>query len=1180
VTGDITAPSLPAHLALLLEDEPMLDVFAHGPWRVPDGLLDQVVARVAALNEDPRAERLAVELGDSFAAHTTVVGAELCALLPYLFGVGALRAGNRADLTAELVNGLLNEPEPPVRQTPFWFVDCSDYRPPGEYLISAAGEDPELRALAFELWRDCLDAFAGIEPLEARRGALVALYERVRDDPELDKRSLHAPLDELADLWAGAANPAILAELPELSGAVGHLDWACAGWVAAHERLCGAASGGATTSEGIALLIMQTEVDAVPAEFSMVLDPMLARAVGERLAEFREMFKATNGKLPVEGYRLAIGEWLARALVAGEGDACRAWLDMAMRVVASVNGLPGVPSLSGEPAVPVGRFQILLRQLFDRRRVPNRLVSAMADGGSTHQRSPADALVGQPELAATIESIVDSMADGEPVRLLIAGPASTGRSTAVELLGSALRDRGRIKSTAWSTALLFDNFEPAVAAGRLRDYVVECRSGKLLLVIDGLDRILAEDKCGDAFGEELRKHLRRYRELNVIALAGPGGDVDVFDANPALYQGFRVARTREFGERHHVELLRRAVARRGAEITDAAAEAGGRMLFATQSMGTLRGARLADLLAAQCVSAARPDRRPVRIGKADVPRRLFADGTDPRAELDACVGLDQVKVELEAWLAEEKASALRRETGMAVPARSRNVVFTGNPGTGKTMLARILGRRYAALGVLATGHLVTVDRADLVGEFAASSGPRVRRAIDRALGGVLCVEDAHNLGTSVDGESSIRNREAINALLAGMAAHRDDLVVVLTGTDGGVNGLLKANPELEAEFRNRVHLPDLSKEDLAALFEASAAAAGFHLTDGVLGKARTVLDTAAARSGNARTVTILLERVVANQSRRILADGVVDEDESLAEIRPQDVPEDLNAVTRTQLSTDPLAELEGLIGLDGVKREMRLLVSEAKADRMRRDAGLPVASPARHLVFTGNPGTAKTTVARLVAAVYAKLGLLSSGHLVEVTRSDLVGQWLGTTAPKTRAAVERALGGVLFIDEAYSLAATNPTDSYGEEAVAELLKQMEDHRDELVVIAAGYPGPMSSFLAANPGLASRFATTVRFPDYSDDELVAIFQTMATAAGYQLDAGVADRLRTRVRAEPRDRSFGNGRLMRNLLDRAVSLQAQRITAQGDTAGADQLRLLTVDDVPVREPDDEAPTGQYL
>jgi SpoVK/Ycf46/Vps4 family AAA+-type ATPase len=310
----------------------------------------------------------------------------------------------------------------------------------------------------------------------------------------------------------------------------------------------------------------------------------------------------------------------------------------------------------------------------------------------------------------------------------------------------------------------------------------------------------------------------------------------------------------------------------------------------------------------------------------------------------------------------------------------------------------------------------------------------------------------------------------------------------------------------------------------------------------------------------------------------VLADG----SEKLHQLVTEDVPENVTGSVLAELPDDPLAVIEGLIGLESVKREVRLLVAEAKADHLRREAGLPIATPTRHLVFTGNPGTAKTTIARLIAAVYAKLGLLSSGHLVEVSHADLIAEYIGQTAPKVRAAVTRALGGVLFIDEAYALTPGESHNSYGPEAIAELLRLMEEHRDDLVVIVAGYQDRMANFLAANPGLASRFPTTVEFPDYADDELVAIFENMATAAGYTLDDGVRDAVLRALRSVPRDESFGNGRVMRNLLDRAIALQAERIVASA--VGGDEVRTLRAGDIaetgatPVSQAD--GGTGQYL
>jgi SpoVK/Ycf46/Vps4 family AAA+-type ATPase len=272
------------------------------------------------------------------------------------------------------------------------------------------------------------------------------------------------------------------------------------------------------------------------------------------------------------------------------------------------------------------------------------------------------------------------------------------------------------------------------------------------------------------------------------------------------------------------------------------------------------------------------------------------------------------------------------------------------------------------------------------------------------------------------------------------------------------------------------------------------------------------------------------------------------------------------------------------VGLEVVKREVQLLVAEVKSEQLRRDAGLAHPPRSRHMVFLGNPGTAKTTVARLLAAIYARLGLLSSGHLVEVSRAELVGEYLGQTAPRVRAAVERAVGGVLFVDEAYLLvtAMGGTGDSYGREAVGTLLKLMEDHRGDLVVIVAGYEGEMRRFLRSNPGLASRFPKVLEFPDYTDDQLVAIFVDMVHQAGLHLGAGVMARLRSIVEGMERDRSFGNARTVRNLFEDAVARQARRLTADdGEPPGPEAVLELVPADLPEPPvPAPATPTGQYL
>jgi Holliday junction resolvasome RuvABC ATP-dependent DNA helicase subunit len=261
-----------------------------------------------------------------------------------------------------------------------------------------------------------------------------------------------------------------------------------------------------------------------------------------------------------------------------------------------------------------------------------------------------------------------------------------------------------------------------------------------------------------------------------------------------------------------------------------------------------------------------------------------------------------------------------------------------------------------------------------------------------------------------------------------------------------------------------------------------------------------------------------------------------------------------------------LTELDGLIGLDSVKREVRSLVNLMRVRELRRQSGLPSPEVTLHLVFTGNPGTGKTTVARLFAEICRALGVLTRGHLVEVDRAGLVGGYVGQTALKTQQVIDSAMNGVLFIDEAYSLTRSNSDNDYGMECISTLLKAMEDHRDELIVIVAGYTDPMQSFLASNPGLRSRFTKQVYFPDYGSNELWRIFNHIVNINGYQLSESAAEAVQARIAAiyERKGDNFGNAREMRTLFEDVVQAQANRLTSQTDIA-PEQLQVFESTDI---------------
>lgn len=257
-------------------------------------------------------------------------------------------------------------------------------------------------------------------------------------------------------------------------------------------------------------------------------------------------------------------------------------------------------------------------------------------------------------------------------------------------------------------------------------------------------------------------------------------------------------------------------------------------------------------------------------------------------------------------------------------------------------------------------------------------------------------------------------------------------------------------------------------------------------------------------------------------------------------------------------------ELEGYIGLDAVKQEVETLINLVTVQKLRKENGLPVNDLSLHMVFSGNPGTGKTMIARLMARIYKSLGILSKGQLVEVDRSGLVAGYVGQTAIKTGEVIQKALGGVLFIDEAYALTNRGGND-YGQEAVDTLLKAMEDHRDDLIVIVAGYIELMEAFVHSNPGLESRFNRFLHFPDYTIDEMMAIFDLRCRQSGYTLAEDAKPILRDLLKLFSLDiKGFGNARGVRNLFERAVTAQANRLSTDPEITRED-LMLLTADDI---------------
>ncbi|WP_411152369.1 right-handed parallel beta-helix repeat-containing protein [Streptomyces sp. A30] len=547
-----------------------------------------------------------------------------------------------------------------------------------------------------------------------------------------------------------------------------------------------------------------------------------------------------------------------------------------------------------------------------------------------------------------------------------------------------------------------------------------------------------------------------------------------------------------------------------------------------------------------------------------------AKGTEPEgplAQLEALIGLDNVKHQVSTLVNLNQLAERRRRLGMPVPSMSRHLIFAGPPGTGKTTVARLYGSILADLGVLRSGHLVEVARADLVAQIIGGTAIKTTEAFNSALGGVLFIDEAYTL--TPEGSSNDFGREAVDTLLKLMEDHRDDVVVVAAGYSEQMESFLSANPGLASRFTRTIEFGNYAVDELVTITEKMSLQHQFEL--GPLTREALAVRfeqmTRDASFGNGRAARAVFEDMVDRQAFRLASMPDPGEND-LTLLLPQDVGEaEAAAVDGTARGADevadPLSELEAMVGLGAVKREVTDLVSLLSNARQRLAAGLPAPRISNHLVFIGPPGTGKTTVARLYAQLLHSLGVLPRATLVEVARADLVGQYIGHTAQRTKEVFTSALGGVLFIDEAYTLTPEGSSNDFGREAVDTLLKLMEDHRDEVVVIVAGYTEEMERFLASNPGLSSRFSKYVRFEDYSTEELVTIVSRHAAASGYECGADTLAALRAHVDAIPRDRSFGNARLARQLLETMMTSQARRLGGLPSPSLADLTTLLPED-----------------
>ena len=573
-------------------------------------------------------------------------------------------------------------------------------------------------------------------------------------------------------------------------------------------------------------------------------------------------------------------------------------------------------------------------------------------------------------------------------------------------------------------------------------------------------------------------------------------------------------------------------------------------------------------------------------------------------ELDQMIGLSSVKEEVNKLLAGIEVERKRREQGLPVAKVGRHMVFTGPPGVGKTEIARALGEIYRSLKVLRKGHVVEVQRADLVAGYIGQTAMKTLDKCKEALDGVLFVDEAYALA----GEGKDFGHEAIATLIKFMEDNRDRVMVIAAGYPNEMRRFIATNPGLASRFNRTIEFPAYEPKELAAILRLMAKRQRAELPD-VLEQSLVPWIETQWRSegwGNAREMRNLLDKASEAQSLRVAVDPTADiskiemvdfesigvnlvrtrvpppapppvptiptpapivVEHALVPSSPDHLAPRAGRRLRVEATIPPertldqaLDHLEEMVGLESVKEEVNRLMSSLEVERLRREQGLVIAPISRHMVFTGPPGVGKTEIARALGEIYRSLNVLRKGHLVETDRSGLVAGYIGQTAPKTLDKCREALDGILFIDEAYSLA--RPGNDFGQEAIDTLLKFMEDNRDRIIVIVAGYPNEMQRFIGSNPGLSSRFTKMIEFPPYAANELAAILRVMAKRQNFVLPDDLESSLDPWIKVGMRNKSWGQAREMRTLLERAREAQATRI-AHAPSADVRQLTMADIE-----------------
>ena len=810
-----------------------------------------------------------------------------------------------------------------------------------------------------------------------------------------------------------------------------------------------------------------------------------------------------------------------------------------------------------------------------------------------------DKLVGLDEVKAQLKTIVDTYTylhnrkDIVNVRLavnaIIIGETGTGKTSLAEIIRDYFYQNRIIEKPKLT---IVDAVDYSRFVDKWEDNVKKARNG--ILFFDNVQKLLP-DKYSNQVNplDKLFVEMDKWDDNPVVVMAGlPKGLDDFLESNPAVTNRFKYRfRLPTPGYQELCEMTKMEL-RSKYGVTNFSPDADHQLqrYFKYQLKikdETFGNAHLAmktaeDIFTSFISRGADADRVEKDDIRGFVPEERSLE--DILSDLDSFIGMDEVKHAVKEIAYAVQNNVQRQERGLGEQEKmSMHIILTGNPGTGKTTIARKLGEILAAIGYLDSGHVVEVDRAKMVSPYQGETPKVVDRLCDKAMGGILFVDEAYTLApVSQAGDRDNQGAQALEKLMKRMEDDRGKFVVIAAGYRTEMDNLFRINPGFRSRFNYFLNIEDYSPEQLFSIMLVFAKEKKYLFSEQAEAKAKLCIkqmyESRDKDFANGRTMRSLFDQICKKQAQRLQYGDISSmSNEQLMTIEDEDIPYE---APQSVDYKECLKKLDGMVGLAAVKKEITNLAAFLNLQIRRGESNT---FQGKHYVFTGNPGTGKTTVARIMADVFKTLGIIARGQLVEADRSKLVAGYSGQTAIKTNQLIDTAMGGVLFIDEAYTLK-SNDSDSFGSEAIDTLLKRLEDDRGKFICIVAGYTDQMHDFIDSNPGLKSRFTQTIHFDDYTPDELTQIFLNLAKAKNFVVDQETEGAIHRQFEQLylRRDKNFGNAREARRIFDAAVEKQSQRLVSLMNDPGfrEEDMYRITQDDLPMAQNEKARPLDEVL